>query len=146
MDFFRSITFTSQMAFEIKRNDEDKTDRDYSDYFINYYFNDELLLNMTLNEFFNKVEPHILTDEEINTICHFDTDTDNDEEKSQLNSTIEYKIVKNDKYHNALLIVFASLFGVSLLVNAFTIFKLFKRNSTPIPNQSINISEENKQV
>ena len=43
MDFFRTITFSSQMAFEIKRNDDDKTGRNYSDYFINYYFNDELL-------------------------------------------------------------------------------------------------------
>ena len=35
----------------------------YSDYFINYYFNDEFLLNMTVNEFLNKVEPHIRTDQ-----------------------------------------------------------------------------------
>ena len=75
MDIFRTTTFTSQMAFEIERNNDDKTDRDYSDYFISYYFNDELLLNMTLDEFFNKVEPHILSNEEINSICNFDTDS-----------------------------------------------------------------------
>ena len=146
MDFFRTTTFTSQMAFEIERNNDDKTDRDYSDYFISYYFNDELLLNMTLDEFFNKVEPHILSDEEINSICNFDTDSDGDKENSQSNSTIKYKIITNNKYHIAPLIVFASLFGVSLLVNVFLIYKLFKRISNPIPNQNINLSEVNKQV
>ena len=144
VDFFRTTTFTSQMAFEIERNNDDKTDRDYSDYFISYYFNDELLLNMTLDEFFNKVEPHILSDEEINSICNFDTDSDGDKENSQSNSTIKY--IKNNKYHIAPLIVFASLFGVSLLVNVFLIYKLFKRISNPIPNQNINLSEVNKQV
>ena len=146
MDFFRTTTFTSQMAFEIERNNDDKTDRDYSDYFISYYFNDELLLNMTLDEFFNKVEPHILSDEEINSICNFDTDSDGDKENSQSNSTIKYKIITNNKYHIAPLIVFASLFGVSLLVNVFLVYKLFKRISNPIPNQNINLSEVNKQV
>ena len=144
MDFFRTTTFTSQMAFEIERNNDDKTDRDYSDYFISYYFNDELLLNMTLDEFFNKVEPHILSDEEINSICNFDTDSDGDKENSQSNSTIKY--IKNNKYHIAPLIVFASLFGVSLLVNVFLVYKLFKRISNPIQNQNINLSEVNKQV
>ena len=111
-------------------------------------------LDMTVDEFFNKVEPHIMTDEEINSVCIFEADThsdssDNnsdDNEKSQSNSTIKYKLIKNDKYHNALLIVFASLFGVSLLVNAFTVYKLFKRHSTPIQNHNINMSEVNKQI
>ena len=44
----------------------------YSDYFINYYFNDEFLLNMTVTEFLNKVEPHIRTDQEINDYCNYD--------------------------------------------------------------------------
>ena len=72
--------------------------------------------------------------------------SDGDKENSKFNFSIKYKIIKNNKYNIAPLIVFASLFGVSLLVNVFLVYKLFKRISNPIPNQNINLSEVNKQV
>ena len=68
-DFFRTPFFASQMAFEIKRSNDNKQNRNYSDYYINYYFNDEILLNMSINEFLEKVEPHIMTDEELDEFC-----------------------------------------------------------------------------
>ena len=164
-DYYRIPTFASQMTFEIKRNDDNKVNRNYSDYYINYYFNDELLINMTVDEFLNKIEPHIMTDEEINSVCNPDdkTSDDNIETDKGDNSTndnntsdnstnndtdnnnenVKYHIVRNDKYHNALLIVFASLFGVSLLINIFTIYKLFKRNSNKISKANNENTENN---
>ena len=55
MELYRYPSFASQLTFEITRKDDNKLKRNYSDYFINYYFNDELLLNMTLFEFLNKI-------------------------------------------------------------------------------------------
>ena len=43
-----------------------KNSRTYSDYLINYYFNDELLLNMTVDEFYKIVDPNIWSDVQIN--------------------------------------------------------------------------------
>ena len=53
-DYYRFPTYASQMAFEISRKDDDNKNRKYSDYLMNYYFNDELILNMTADEFINK--------------------------------------------------------------------------------------------
>lgn len=135
MDFFRSPTFASQIAFEIKRNDDNKQNRDYSDYYINYYFNDELLLNMTVDEFFKIVEPHIMSYEETNIYCNISTSNNNlsyysndnsnnnrnnnnsSNEDEINNETIKYITIQNKKYYKVALIVFICLFGVSLLIN-----------------------------
>jgi hypothetical protein len=122
-EFYRYPTFASQIAFEIKRKDDNKTNRNYSDYFINYYFNDELLLNMTVTEFLNKVEPHIWTDQEINDYCNYDNsnktkeenNTDNQNSDEINNKTFKYFIPKNNKNHTTPLIIFTTLFGISVL-------------------------------
>lgn len=80
-DFFRNPIFASQMAFEIKRND-DKQYRSYSDYFINYYFNDELILNMTVDEFFNIMEPHVMSNEQLKEVCGLSNSNDNNNGKN----------------------------------------------------------------
>ena len=106
LEFYRYPTFASQLAFEITRKDDNKSKRDYSDYFINYYFNDGLLLNMTLSEFFNKIEPNI------------QTNNDNSNNGNNNENASEKK-----NYLNAPLAFFASLLIVSLLLNFFYIFK-----------------------
>ena len=152
-EYFRNPTFTSQMAFEIKRNDDDKKNRNYSDYFINYYFNDELILNMTVDKFFNIMEPHLLSNEQINAVCGLSS---NDNEKNntisnktdnnnQANENVNYITVEKDKYHNALVIIFASLFGVSLIINIFTIYKLLNKNKNLEYKQNIQNSMTNIQ-
>ena len=149
-NFSRNPTFASQMAFEIKRND-DKQNRNYSDYFINYYFNDELILNMTVEKFLNIMEPHIMSSEQINAVCNSsdnnngnnnsssgnETDNNNSSGNGTDNNTntnnqtegkVTYVTVQKNNYRNALVIVFASLLGVSLIVNVFTIYKLLNKN------------------
>ena len=137
------------MAFEVKRNNDNKQNRNYSDYYINYYFNDELLLNMSINEFLEKVEPHIMTDEELDEFCSTqEENTDSDGANNDGNETnvklIPYEVVK---YRNALVITFASLLGISLLVNAFTIYALMKKNNfEQIHNPKIEVSGNNLNV
>ena len=148
-DFFRTPFFASQMAFEVKRSNDNKQNRNYSDYYINYYFNDELLLNMSINEFLEKVEPHIMTDEELDEFCSTqEENTDSDGANNDGNETnvklIPYEVVK---YRNALVITFASLLGISLLVNAFTIYALMKKNNfEQIHNPKIEVSGNNLNV
>ena len=144
LEFYRYPTFASQLAFEITRKDDNKTKRDYSDYFINYYFNDELLLNMTLSEFLNKIEPNIPTNDDnsngnnnnYNNITQ-ENNTSVDSNNTE-NNNENVVVIKKNNYRNAPLIVFACLFGVSLLVNIFLIYKLLSKNSgKEIPNQTI---------
>ena len=51
-DILRKPSFASQMVCEIKRNVYDKQNGSFSDFYINYNINDELIINMTLNKFF----------------------------------------------------------------------------------------------
>ena len=155
MEFFRSPTFASQIAFEIIRNDDNKQNRDYSDYYINYYFNDELLLNMTVDEFFKTVEPHIMSYEETNNYCNISISNNNSSNNSSNNNNssnedeknnekIKFITIKRKKYYKAPLIVFICLFGVSLIINVFTIHKLLKRNNvSDITKQNIDNSQNN---
>ena len=96
---------------------------------------------MTVDKFFNIMEPHLLSNEQINAVCGLSS---NDNEKNntisnktdnnnQANENVNYITVEKDKYHNALVIIFASLFGVSLLLNAlaiYAIYSLMKKNNS----------------
>ena len=153
-DFFRTPFFAAQMAFEVKRSNDKKENRNYSDYFINYFFNDELILNMSITEFLEKVEPHIMTDDELNKFCGLDqeennkdNDGDNNDENENNVKFIPYEVIK---YRNSLVIIFASLFGVSLLLNALAIYAIYslmkKNNSEQIQNSKIEVSDNNFKV
>ena len=77
--------FASQIAFEITTNDDGKTGKTFNDYFVNYYFNDELIFNKTVQEFIDKVSPHIWSDKKINDFCGFvDEDGDDDSDRTIL--------------------------------------------------------------
>ena len=47
---------------------------------------------------------------------------------NQTEGKVTYVTVQKNNYRNALVIVFASLLGVSLIVNVFTIYKLLNKN------------------
>ena len=110
LELYRYPTFASQLAFEITRKDDNKSQRDYSDYFINYYFNEELLLNMTLSEFLNKIEPNIQTNDD-------NSNNGNNTENNNENA------IKTNNYLKKPLVILGSISVVSLLLNLFHIFK-----------------------
>ena len=59
-DILRNPSFASQMVCEIKRNVYDKQNGSFSDFYINYNINDELIINITLNKFFYISYNHML--------------------------------------------------------------------------------------
>ena len=143
LELYRFPTFAGQIAFEITRKDDNKEKRNYSDYFVNYYFNDELLLNMTLSEFYNKVEPNIqskeIIDEYYNSNGNTEKNNTNGDVNNNENNDENVVVIKKNNYRNAPLIVFACLFGVSLILNAFLLYKLLsKKTDKRVPTQSFS--------
>ena len=131
--FYKFPTYASQLAFEITRKDDNKEKRTYSDYFVNYYFNDELLLNVTAYEFITKVEEHIWSDERINSFCGYNSKSESDNSTDIFNNNEVRNITKkkSDKYKTPFIIM-TCLLGASLIAIAFLsilLFKLRKNNS-----------------
>jgi len=136
--FYKFPTYSTQLAFEITRKDDNKEKRTYSDYFMNYYFNDELILNVTANEFIDKVEKHIWSDEQINTFCGYTLNNSNDNSNNNTNNREIQNITiinkkKSSKYKTPFIIM-TCLFGASLIAIAFLSISLFrlKRDNSDI--------------
>ena len=141
------------MAFELKRNDDDKKNINYSDYFIEYYFNDELVWNMTVNKFLNIMEPHVMSSEQLNAVCNLSSNKNensnnntsgnetinNNGNNNQTEENVKYNTVKDEENRTALVIVFALLFGVSLVINVITIYKLLSKNKNKNLGEKQNI-------
>jgi hypothetical protein len=96
--YFRFANYASQLALEVTRRvttvDEIKK-MTYSDYFVNYFFNDELIFNISVKEFIDKIEPKLWTDDQIDTFCGFKKENNNSKNKendSNSNSTIQFMI------------------------------------------------------
>ena len=115
LEFYRYPTFASQLTFEITRKDDKKSKRNYSDYFINYYFNEELLLNMTLSEFLDKMEPNIRTSD--------DNSNGNNNATQENNTNNNGNLVNKNKFNNLPLISVSCLLALSLFLNLFYIIK-----------------------
>ena len=131
--FYKFPTYASQIAFEIIRKDDNKEKRTYSDYLVNYYFNDELLLNVTANEFIDKVEEHIWSDEKINSFCGYNSKLESKNDTKTFNNYENLNFIdkKNDKYKTPFIIM-TCLFGASLIPIAFlsiSLLRLRKNNS-----------------
>ena len=119
-DYFRLPYFASQMAFEITRDENLNSQKDYSNYFVNYYFDDELIFNISVEDFIEKVEPHIWNDEKINDFCGFDNDS---------NIIYAFNKDKNDNAKTAykiLMIIFIVFSFLLLVLSIFLGIKLSK--------------------
>ena len=123
--FYRYPKFAAQIAFEIVV-DENKENKTRDDYWFNYYFNDDLILNMTIDEFIKKVEPELWTDKQIDEYCHFDEEEK--EEKKEDTSEVE----KERNLYFVLMIVFSCLSGLFLILLIFMIIKSRRKTSESI--------------
>ena len=112
----------AQVSFEVTRKDYGPK-KTYSDYFLNYYFNDEYLFNISVQEFIDKVEPHIWTSEQINDFCGFDEDNNF---YVVNNSTASKKKDKAKDAYKALMIVFICLTAILLAICIVLGIKLSK--------------------
>ena len=84
-DYFRHPRYAAQLALEVTRKEapeEEVKKMTYKDYIINYYFNDELIFKINVEEFINKIEPKLWTDEQIDEFCGFKDNTDNKDNNS----------------------------------------------------------------
>ena len=117
--FVQYPEFASNLVLEIYRINKDK--KDFSDYVVEYYFNDEYIITINLKKFIDVITDYIWSDDEVEKFCNF-------------------KIYKNKlkikKYHLWLLIVII-LVIISIFVNIFLILKcikFYKENNIRIKN------------
>ena len=115
-EFYIYPKFATQIAFEVTTNDDDKEGKNYNDYFINYYFNDDRKFKISVQEFIDKITPHIWSDKQINDFCGFD-DNNNNENYNEKNNT-----------NTILLILFICLTVLLLAACLFLLVKVHKLN------------------
>jgi hypothetical protein len=113
-------TYATQIAFEVTSKNENKTEnRSYSDYFVSYYYKDDLQLNVTADEFINKIEEHIWSHEKIDSFCEYNS-------YNKLEDNIPKKDVNNYKTP---FLIFACLFSASLVINLVFLGIIFKKSN-----------------
>ena len=130
--FYKFPKFATQIAFEVVT---DKTDtKDFSDYKLKYYFNDELIFEKNVVDFLESVEPALWSDEKINEYCQFDKkdNIDNDD-----------KDADKDLYF-LLMIIFSSLSGLFLIGIVILVILLRKkiREGSNRPSALLKNSED----
>ena len=128
--YYRFPKFAAQMAFEVTRK-TDGPKSSYSDYTIHYIFNDEIIYNISVKDFIDKVEPHIWTSQQINDFCGFDEEDDDKKD----NAKKTYKI---------LMILFIIFTAILLATTIFLALKL--KSKTDPPQTKISNSLENMKV
>ena len=120
--FFIFPKFAAQIALEVTRKG-DGPKKSYSDYFVNYYFNDEYLFNISAQEFIDKIESNIWSNEKINEFCGLEEDN----RFYVINNSTSYK--KKDKAKTAykvLMIIFICLTAILLAICIILGIKLSK--------------------
>ena len=145
--------YAAQLALEVRTNKEIAKAEDYSDYNVVGYFNDKQLFNTTADNFINKVEKEIWSQDAIDDFCGFEGASSNSKNSSSSNpngnnSTDTNNIddlEKNNKKDKAktaykvLMIVFICLAALLLASTIYLAYKLSKRNPAPIdPNFNAN--------
>ena len=122
-DYFRFPKFAYQMALEVSTDDSiDPRNKNYSDYTIKFYFNDELIFEKKVDEFIKYVELAIWSDEKVDKYCGFI-----DEEKENNNNNNS----NNDIYFY-LMIIFSILSGIFLIIIVVLSIKLIKANNNRV--------------
>ena len=114
--YFKLPKYGGQLALEITRRDatvEEIQQMTYKNYTVNYYFNDELLFTIDVEQFLQKIEPKLWTDEQIDEFCGFNKGI------KEVNNTIILMIG----------IVLLSLFFIFFTTTIILSVKLCKRNN-----------------
>jgi hypothetical protein len=62
-------TYTTQLSFEVTRDEKRPEKLDYSNYKVTFYFNDQVLVTKNFDEFKKKVEDNVMTTQQINEYC-----------------------------------------------------------------------------
>jgi hypothetical protein len=120
-DYFRMAKYASQLALEVTRPEappEQVKKMTYKDYTLNYYMNDELLLQLPVDEFIKKIEAKLWTDEQIDKFCGF-KNSDNKRNSALSSTQIMIAII---------LITLVIIFLTSTLILSVKFFLLSKKH------------------
>ena len=138
-EIFKFPKFASQLALEVTTELQKCTS--YSDYNITGYFDNDVIFNITVDEFIKKVEDEIWSNEKVDEYCGF---ISHDEEKSD--EKTDEKKEENDTNYKILIIIFASLAAVLLVIIIILIVKLSKSGKSIHPgNEILNSNNENSE-
>ena len=137
LDTFQPVKFTSQMAFEVIRNDDNETNFNslsYNDYTVNYYFNDDNILSISLDKFIEKMENYLWTEEEVDNYCSGNNsseknNTDNNNDNIENNNVLIYGIV---------ICALSVLLAVAIVIN-IVLLVLFKKGKTGGSDKSVSL-------
>ena len=129
--------FAGQISVEVTRNKEKENNEEfnYSDYRVCYYFNDELFINVTLNEFIDTIEKNAWTKKEMDNFCFRNDDNDEDnkgkEDKDKNNDNKENnreKIDNNNNVYLYIVIAMGILIAILCVIIIILILKLKKKD------------------
>ena len=115
--------FANQIALEVVKEDDGAPKKSYSDYKVNCYFNDDLLFNVTLDEFIKKIEAKVWSDEKISQFCGFE---DNYIYINNGTNTTEKSSDKAKTAYKVLMIVFICLTALFLASTIYFAYQLSK--------------------
>ena len=145
--------FANQIALEVARKNDGAKKSSYSDYFVKCYFNDDLLFNVTFDEFINKIEDKVWNEATISQYCEFEdkiiyinnsTNTGNStivttEKKKKDHAKTAYKVLMS------VFICLAAIFLATTLLLAYKLSKANQlRNNMNVNNTSANNYIANK--
>ena len=138
ISFYRYPKFATQIAFEVVTDDSiDPKNKNYSDYRIKYYFNDEFIFEKKMDEFIKKVEDNIWSDEKIDEFCGFVNETKEDNTDIYFYLMIVFSILTVI----FLVIIIILLIKSSKDKNRISVFKegVFLKNSEAMEQKSVFI-------
>ena len=138
IDFYKYPDFAAQMAFEVTTNENNEDGKNYNNYFVNYYFNDEHLFNITVEDFINKMTPHIWSDKQINDYCGFDQGNNNSDDNNK----------KDNKDLILILLIISSILAVVFIITTIilSICLIKNKKNELINNPLIPEKEELKEI
>ena len=142
--YFKLPKYGGQFALEITRRDatiEEIKKMTYNDYIVNYYFNDELIFTIDVDEFIKKIEPKLWTDKQIDDFCGFNKNNNDDENENEKNDKNEKK-EKNENFSIILVSggILLALFLIFFTTTIILCVKIAKMNKTPVVKKETNIS------
>ena len=132
--------YTSQMTFEVTRDDVDDNklkNLKYSDYRVIYYFNDKLIMNITFDKFSEKIESVVWNDDKLYEFCVGNAGDIKDKKKENLES-------------NLVIIIFMGIIIIILVITIiFVIVKLRTKKDDILGNSfkdnNNNLVSDNKE-
>ena len=96
----------------------------YSDYNVSFYFNDDLFLNITMDEFIETVEKNTWSREDIDKFCYVENANKDNKKSKSKNNKLSLKTI--------ILIAISILVVCLLIVIIFLVIKIFTKEDEDI--------------